>query len=65
MRIIIIHSKTKREIHGSFDICGSKDDLRVLAKEILKKTKNFTYGWISIVDKPSICANTPPKGWDD
>ena len=34
MKIIIAHSKTKREICGAFDLCGSRENLKRVADAI-------------------------------
>jgi len=66
MKIIIEHSKTKRAIRGAFNICGNKEDLLEIAKQIQESCKeNFAYGWVKIV--PEIqdnITNTEPINWD-
>ena len=74
MKIIIEHSKTKREIFGAFSICGSYDDLKNVARTILgaihenaDDRASFSYGWIQIrplSEANESIANTPPVGWD-
>jgi hypothetical protein len=67
MKIIIEHSVTKREIVGSFNICGSGKDLRELARQLLDATKDDGfYGWIQISEKqPMVCVNSAPDAWDE
>lgn len=71
MKITIEHSRTKRQIVGAFNICGSREDLVSLAEQILDEARGeraWTYGWINILPskkrQPSIC-DTAPTGWDD
>lgn len=71
MRIIIEHSKTKREIKGSFNICGTPADLRRMATQILDgigetpgKSK-FNYGWVAVTEPHPNIVDTEPVGWDD
>ena len=66
MRILIDFSETKREIDGSFRICGSHDDLRHIAHQMLAATSDdFGYGWVTIyADVPQPKADTPPQPWD-
>lgn len=68
MRLLIGFSKTKREINGSFSICGSKDDLVAMAQQILWRAErdDFHYGWIDVyADRTPALANTPPIPWDE
>jgi hypothetical protein len=68
MKIIIKHSKTKRQINGAFEVCGSRADLVSLAEQILAEANggNFTYGWITVhSDRTPALPNTPPKEWDE
>lgn len=65
MKIIIEHSKTKRELNGSFNICGSGTDLKKLANQILSEVnEKFIYGWVRICEEQESIANTPPEEWD-
>ena len=68
MRIIIEHGKTKREIKGPFNICGSAQDLEFIGRQLLHyaRSDEFNYGWIEIraEEQPSI-SNVHPKGWDE
>lgn len=58
MKIIICHSKTKREINGPFNICGSRADLLQLAEAIQEacgsdEEPRMVYGWVNIqVEQP-------------
>lgn len=75
MKFVIQHSKTKREIEGTFSILGNQADLESLAKQILghlaakreEGARDGWYGWIDIV--PTLppappLTNMPPIGWD-
>ena len=67
MKILIMHSTTKRKIEGAFNICGSKEDLLNVAKQIHDgaTNTNFTYGWISIVpEKQEIIPDLEPIPWN-
>ena len=49
MKIVIEHGTTKRKILGPFNICGSRDDLLLLADAIEVATRDdFTYGWVAV-----------------
>lgn len=68
MKIIIEHYKVKRELNGDgFNICGSLEDLRAIARQIEEQTRNeFTFGWVSIRDEgqdPHIQPSTSPLPW--
>ena len=70
MKIIIGHGETKRKIDGTFQICGSKEDLLSIAQQISAiadgDESSFSYGWISVhSDCPKILANQTPIGWDE
>ncbi len=68
MKVIIEHSKTKREINGSFNICGSREQLRSVARQILDclDAHPFSYGWIQIhSDYQRSVPDTPPLHWDE
>jgi hypothetical protein len=67
MKIIIEHSDTKREIDGSFNICGSYNDLKSIVDQInVELETTFSYGWVTIIlDKQKSIKNTPPKNWDE
>lgn len=68
MKIIIEHSKTKREIVGPFNICGSADDLRNIAEKILSSIEgrnSMGYGWVSIHERGQRgMPETAPTSWD-
>lgn len=68
MKIIIEHSVTKREIKGSFNICGSAEDLHSLMRQLksrLESDVQFNYGWINIYESAQVSiADTPPIPWD-
>lgn len=66
MNIIISHSITKRRIDGSFQLCGSKEDLLSIAEQITESVDGgFNYGWIDILtDKPRSMPNEHPVQWD-
>jgi hypothetical protein len=69
MEFVIEHSNTKRRIIGDFNICGTNNDLRKLAIQILMQigdadAPNFSYGWVSITEPQPSLANTSPLAWD-
>lgn len=68
MEVIIDHDKTKREIRGPFNICGSKEDLELIARTILARIEDrgYFYGWVDILvtNKQEHFANTIPESWD-
>ena len=69
MKYVIAHSKTKREISGPLNICGSREDLLWLSKKIYEKARKrkFCFGWVTIekpIKKQSAIPNTPAKTWD-
>lgn len=56
MTIIIDSGKTRRQINGTFRICGSRDDLQNLVDTLTETLDNpFIYGWTTVY------ANTGPK----
>jgi hypothetical protein len=66
MKVVISHSKTKREINGPFALCGSAADLRLIAERISDALESgFLYGWVDIYEKTEPLANTTPERWDD
>lgn len=71
MKIVIAHRKTKREIDGPFNICGSYNDLHWIAEQLtktLEQSGDFNFGWIRISDMPVFqdhIPDTPPIGWDE
>lgn len=68
MHLIIEHRTTKREISGSFNILGTKEDLLSLVDQIkntIPTDEKPFYGWIRITESPQpSIPNTAPKGWD-
>jgi hypothetical protein len=67
MKIIIEHSRTKREIDGLFNITGSRQHLEHIARQINDnlKDESWSYASITIYPKPkTIMPNTDPKPWD-
>lgn len=66
MKIILSHSVTKRTINGTFQICGSRKDLELIAQQIeAQLTDGFNYGWITIYsDLARILPNESPIQWD-
>jgi uncharacterized membrane protein affecting hemolysin expression len=66
MKIIISHSKTKREIKGAFSLCGSREDLERVAHQIFDKINNdnFIYGFVDIIPNPPLLGNQEPIEWD-
>lgn len=67
MKIVIEHSKTKREIIGPFNICGTRADLERLARLILNEVDSncFCFGWIKICDQQESIVNDKPIHWDE
>jgi hypothetical protein len=64
LRIIISHSRSKREISGAFQLCGSRADLLSLARQIIGHIAfadareqerhhddrvGFAFGWMDIM----------------
>lgn len=66
MKIIIEHSRTKREINGPFSLCGTQEDLQSVAEQILAAIKeDFHFGWVKIhPERHTHLADTPPEQWD-
>ena len=81
MKLIIEHSKTKREINGPFSLCCDKDTLQKLKDIIEAKLSDedtFNFGWIQFnekihdsdsgfitIRKQDQIANTVPVKWND
>lgn len=67
MRLIINQGEIKREIHGSFMLCGSKADLLSIAEQIKNTAEeHFSYGWVNIYsDIPKSIPDNPPRQWDE
>lgn len=71
MKIVISHGHTKREIKGSFSLCGTGEDLASIAHQILRRVEDdgvvrFNYGWVDIhADAPPTLGGVAPVGWDD
>ena len=69
MKIIIAHKGIKRVIDGDgFNICGNKEDLMVIADQILRQMhEGFAFGWVEIrdvePDQHSGKPNTEPLPW--
>jgi hypothetical protein len=66
MKIIIEHDTVKREINGAFSVCGSYDDLRRVAREILKtvgEDDHHTFGWVEIHEPLPCVAGSKPLPW--
>lgn len=62
MKIIIEHKGVKREISGSgFNVCGSKEDLRLIADQLVKGSEHGQYGWIQI-RVPTLDEHQSPPG---
>lgn len=70
MKIIINQQAIKREIVGSFEICGSEKDLLRLASQISHEINSlkggFKYGWVTIYSEREIesLTNTKPLAWE-
>ena len=67
MKLVIEYSRTKRQIDGSFILCGSRKDLSALTAQINNRLRDesWEYGWITVYPEPIIQANTSPKKWDE
>lgn len=68
MKLLIEFSETKREVDGSFTICGTKADLISAAQQILDgaNREDFSYGWVAVyADMPKKEPNNPPQPWDN
>jgi len=67
MKIVISHDGKKREIEGSFSVCGSISDLRLLRDELnraIETDSPFSFGWVDIIpDRPKVIPNTSPEPW--
>ena len=67
MKLLIEHGEVKREIVGSFNICGSWQDLELLATQIRHKIESnpdWCYGWIEIHGEIQKSLNGPPIHWN-
>jgi len=67
MKLVIEHSETKREINGAFNLCGSRGDLRALARQIDLRLadETWSYGWMAIYPDQQVTeSNTRPTPWD-
>ena len=69
MKIIISAGNKKREIIGSFSVCGSLADLTLLRDElssVIDRDRPFTFGWVDVIpNRPRVLANTPAEPWGD
>jgi hypothetical protein len=74
MKLVIEHSKTKREISGPFSVIGSPRDLMAMAKQIEEKFVEWDGDFIErddmcciveIVEKNTHIDGPKPKGWDE
>ncbi len=67
MKLIIKCDGVKREINGSFSICGGRQDLETLSYYIQAGSREgFGYGWIDI--HPEIIKDIPneaPYNWHE
>lgn len=67
MNIVIVHSKTKRRISGSFELIGSRGDLLSLGEQITSQcyAGSWVYGSIDILaTKQCVLTNQKPIEWD-
>lgn len=66
MKLVIEHSDTKRTIDGAFCLCGSREDLASLAKQLQARLadESWSYGWVAVYPAPALKSNTPTKHWD-
>ena len=68
MKLIISHSRTKRQIDGPFEICGTREDIESLATQIVSHLSDthWSYGWIRIYERGiEPLSTTPPVPWDN
>lgn len=68
MKLVIDHSETKREIFGPFKICGSREDIKLLATQLASRLndESWSYGWTVIHESmPGDLVNTKPTHWDE
>ncbi len=68
MKIVIVHSRTKRSISGNFELIGSLEDLLSIGEQILADCKNrsWAYGGVHIKDTSEcILPDQEPIGWDE
>jgi len=67
MKLVIVHSKTKRRIDGGFGLIGSREDLLSLGEQILNQcqSRSWIYGSIDIIttNQPTL-PNQEPIEWD-
>lgn len=65
MKLTISYSETKRNIEGSFSICGTASDLRSLRDQInATLNQGFTYGWVNIYSDVPTTIEGAPVQWD-
>jgi hypothetical protein len=66
MKIFIEAGRTKRQITGPFNICGSRDDLFEMMDQLrtLLEDKSWSYGWVSIRGEKQKSIPGPGVGWD-
>lgn len=67
-KLIIRKGKTSRYLEAPFNLVGSRDDLRELARQINEQTQDdtFSYGTLYIVDRPIFgTSNTEPSPWEE
>lgn len=65
-RLIIGHGKTKREIDGPFQICGSGEWLVEIGRQLIEQGEGKHYGWVDITIRMNdkAMANNAPIPWD-
>lgn len=65
MKLIIEHGKTKREINGPYNVCGSRDDLTRLSEAIRCFLKEeAAYGWVEVTEPNPSTTNQKPVPWE-
>ena len=67
MNIVVVHSKTKRRISGSFELIGPREDLLSLGEQIISQCTghSWVYGTIDILaTKQDVLPNQAPIEWD-
>ena len=65
MKLIINSNGIKREIHGSFSICGSRQDLETLVYFLQRGLREgFSYGWVDVhTQSINYVPNESPYDW--
>lgn len=66
MKIVIESACIKREVLGSFSVCGQPDDLRHIAEQLLAQAERLGgFGWVIIPDRLAFSADTVVRKWEE